>query len=135
MSEANWPIRVGGIYDPPSPHSYTCRVTAIDGEIVYSILHTRNFDGTISEHHPQKDTAQMFRELYLPEDQSPIPALVEALRAILEHRDDLVADDEGVGEDFRYFLLKQDSLWTAAREALGKAKSTAVADLREKVEA
>jgi len=79
---AAWPIQVGGIYEPTqrvTPWFRGVRVTAIDGDTIFYILRSEKFDGTIAEHTPNEAPARLFRALYLPEDQSPIPALVEAL--------------------------------------------------------
>lgn len=83
MNEANWPIRIGGIYRL-TKGDVECRVTAIDGDKVYSILRTEHCDGKIHEHNPQRDSIGLFRRIYMPEDQSPIPALIAALKLYVD---------------------------------------------------
>jgi hypothetical protein len=84
-NKANWPIRVGGEYPPTRNTSASwlgCRVTAIDGDEIHYILRTKHYDGEIVEHTPTSASAGLFRNCYCPEDQSPMPALIEALRGI-----------------------------------------------------
>src|ERR1700727_3051208 len=85
---ATWPIQMGGIYQPTqqvTPWFRGVRVTAIDGDTIFYILRSNKLDGTITEHAPTNAPAHLFRSLYLPDDQSPIPALVEALSALVEY--------------------------------------------------
>lgn len=84
MSTANWPIRVGGEYRAISyPKTQYARVTAIDGDRIHYEM--CRFDGT--EHTFARGNemgADAFRMTFIPEDQSPVPALVEALKDQLQ---------------------------------------------------
>lgn len=92
MSEqGNWKIRVGGEYmaenDIANRHPYLRVVTAIVGDSVYYALRTYH-DHTVPPgygdlHDPGKymDYAD-FQKASIPEDQSPIPYLVAALKAV-----------------------------------------------------
>jgi hypothetical protein len=77
---AAWPIRVGGEYPVKGRAPLCFRVVAIDGDII----HFDHFDPSMSEeyrtHSRMEFSSESFRWLASPEDQSPIPELVEALK-------------------------------------------------------
>lgn len=79
-STPNWPIRVGGQYafknDRPAVSG---RVAATDGDRIHWV-HRYSHNG--EEFAANDDDSEMFRALFRPEDQSPIPALVAVLKAI-----------------------------------------------------
>lgn len=78
-----WPIRVGGIYKSKThPEYITKRVTAIDGDQVFYEL------WVIGKENPfmiSDSSSNVFRACALPEDQSPIAALLEIARFVIEH--------------------------------------------------
>jgi hypothetical protein len=121
--EANWTIRVGGVYrfaDTERADLVT-RVTAIEGDVVYSVhvwLDTKREFGN------RKDDPEIFRALRMPENVSPIPKLLAALESLVNFREGLVWDVENPpdGEDLRHFVIKRDDLWMEAKEALEAAK-------------
>jgi hypothetical protein len=81
--EANWPIRIGGEYNPVDPSTYRAVVTEIDGERVYYSLRTNHSDiGWSKTHNPTSDRISGFRKRFMPEDASPLPALIAALKAV-----------------------------------------------------
>ena len=87
QTEANWPIRVGGIYVPNYPNRGSwvgSRVTAIDGDMVYVTMRTQHTRGDIEEHGSSQYDTDLFRRCYFPEDQSPLPELIEALEGLLK---------------------------------------------------
>lgn len=89
MSEAVWPIRVGGEYPAHAVNSFR-RVTSIDeNRIHYDLIYKR--DGSLINHF--STTSPIFRMTCSPEDQSPIPALVDALQLASEILHDDPNDD------------------------------------------
>lgn len=119
MNEANWPIRVGGIYAPirtKHDHYKGCRVTEIDGDRIHYVLRTELSSG-MSEHDAQSDSAAIFRKLYQPEDQSPIQQLVDALQVV----DAILGDEDAIGTFSESHLL--DISKRTIREALAKAET------------
>lgn len=82
MSTFNWPICVGGEYRKTGFPEQYAKVIAIDDDLVH--YEFRRFDG--KEHrfrHGNKISAVSFRHCFIPEDQSPIPALTAALKKVL----------------------------------------------------
>lgn len=78
-----WP-RAGGVYQDNTYPDLRARVTAvIDGEVHATYIHRAGNEGgslpRVSE--------SVFRKRHHPEDQSPIPALVKALKAFLDDYD------------------------------------------------
>ena len=97
--EAAWPIRVGGCYRAlggsvyrPEPLSMHLRVTAIDGDTIYS----ENLHASGNREPRPGCEARHFRAICLPEDASPIPRLrdllIRACHALGEQHRDLRGD-------------------------------------------
>lgn len=89
-SEPNWPIRVGGVYAVKHTREVPVlqRVTATDGEMVYTVIVTKIPSGGTREHSPDSYFAADFRALHHPGDGGPLPAFRAAANlaiAALEH--------------------------------------------------
>lgn len=118
MSEATWEIRVGGEYKPRDPGAYAIarRVKAIDGNRVHYVL---LFPGG-KEGSPRDMSMWEFRKESAPEDQSPIPELLAALKAVTERLEDLICTAA-----FADQTPVEDALIQAARAAILRAESGA----------
>lgn len=129
MSTPNWPIRVGGVYLLRDREPLAMRVLAIDGEDIYYIHHVSKESRyyKIGEFGSGVMSDYAFRYQTLPEDQSPIPALVSALEqsvaCIQEDRD--VLERSSVPDptiDEVKCLGKYDLVLQQARATLALAK-------------
>lgn len=121
---SNWEIKVGGEYPVrDSSFGQVRRVVAIDGDIIY--FERRYPDDKKSSGHGDLPTT-CFRNLSLPEDQSPIPALVSALKFVIEHP----YAARGLGGNAHLDWIEMQRL---AREAL--AKTVAVSEPQAQVSA
>jgi len=84
---AAWPIRVGGEYPVKGRAPLCFRVVAIDGDII----HFDHFDPSMSEeyrtHSRMEFSSESFRWQASPEDQSPIPEMISALKEIFDELD------------------------------------------------
>lgn len=87
MSTPNWPIRVGGMYkNTTRPHHVLRVVAEVGDEYACEWIDTSDENmvfGGLDFH------ADSIRSLCLPEDQSPIPYLEEALENALARVNDL----------------------------------------------
>lgn len=79
-STANWPIVPGSEHEwnPPSSVGIKSRIIAVDGDYVTH----RHIGSSGKLYDPVTLPVSAYRMGYLPKDQSPIPALVYALKAI-----------------------------------------------------
>lgn len=115
---ANWPIRIGGEYLPiiTTVSGWHVRVTAIDGENIHTVMLSKTPSRKVVEHHHDTYRSSIFRACFHPEDQSPVPELVEALKWML-----FIYEDQERGYD--YFLGKHvPTILKQARAALEAAR-------------
>lgn len=83
MATPNWPIRVGGVYESDAfPELITRRVTAIDGDNVHF---EKWYSGGKKPYSVGELDGDVFRVVSLPEDQSPIPELLAALKKVRDY--------------------------------------------------
>lgn len=110
MNEANWPIRIGGEYKAQTSGLFR-RVIAIDGDAIHHELVYAS-DGDVLDRNSY--SSHLFRRTSHPEDQSPIPALVAALRKIQLDLENIPGSPR---TDYEAQALE------TAREALAKAEA------------
>lgn len=77
---ANWPIRVGGEYADNSSLTIYRRVTAIADDFVHYMVGHK--EGVPEDDFPGSLSVDTFCRMHHPEDQSPLPTLIEALMAL-----------------------------------------------------
>lgn len=106
---ANWEIRVGGEYKAIHAEGYR-RVTAIVGDTIYFHYMWRD-SGRIG--HSSTTSAQPFRNVSFPEDQSLIPAMKLFLQKLID-----VAESGAWQSQGRYLAYE-------ARELLAERKVSA----------
>lgn len=112
MSEAaNWPIRVGGIYNDPRVNNLKATITAIDGDTLYYDIICRQSSKRMSS------SMSVFRELWSPEDQSPLPALAEDLKEIEYGLESAL---ESIGDGDEESILTLRDLVPIVKRALGR---------------
>lgn len=115
-----WPIRIGGVYQLQSYENTFFRVTEICGEKLFGHVQAKFSDGSLKDCGGARDIGpEIFREIYLPEDQSPIPSLIAALERIVSDfemnyvLDGVVVDDPSTAHRHA---------WEVASAALANAK-------------
>lgn len=105
-----WPIRVGGMYVTIGDTGIYRKVTEIAGEFVYSDRF--HADGIPCMKRPgDRMSIKTFRAAYRPEDQSPIPALVAALKAALKTASPHVKQGYRQSEDGQSSEFVQETTW------------------------
>ena len=121
MSEANWEIKVGGEYRSSTAGLLTRVVTAMDGDDVFFEYLLE--DGKRVTPSTPRVSKIVFRFISLPEDQSPIPDMLEALKRVecFLKTQDIDEGEDMLSDETTFDLIRRNLL--GVRAAIAKAEA------------